>query len=191
MPYRGREPAEEEDWTRIPGPPGYEPARARVAVDALTQAGSPEQASRAVADLRFAVSNDHAGSLYPAAVPAASIFLRIIGTMPGAPREQALAALLDWWGTFHPEPGFDTYHDPAAGLVEIADGITRHVRAAVPMLRSVAGEQFKPQRKAVIELLRCADTGWIPQPLPHEHPGSKAERRHIKSTRPASGPGSR
>lgn len=54
---------EAQDWTRIEGPPGYESARVQVAADALTGAASPAQARQAVADLRFAVSNDHAGSL--------------------------------------------------------------------------------------------------------------------------------
>jgi hypothetical protein len=128
------------DWTRVPGPPGYEPGRARAAAEALTRATSPGQASSAVANLRFAVSNDHRGTLYPAAVPAAGIFLRVISTMPGSPREEAFTALLDWWGTFRPEPGFETYDDPVAGTAEITEGIMRQVRDAAPALGRVAEE---------------------------------------------------
>src|SRR5580698_6014032 len=142
------------DWMRAPGPPGYEPARARAAAEALTRAASPGQASRAVADLRFAVSNDHRGSLYPAAVPAAGVFPRVIGTMPGSPREEALSALLDWWGTFRPEPGFETYDDPVTGTAEITEGIMRQVRDAVPVLRRVAEEQSGRHRRDVTAISR-------------------------------------
>jgi hypothetical protein len=154
-------------WEQIPGPPGYRPGVARAAAQRLAAASSPEQAGRAVAGLRFAVSNDHCGSLYPAAVPAVTIFLQVIDTMPGSPREEALAALLDWWGTFGPEPGFETYRDPLGGQAElITDAIARRVRDAVPVLSRIAGEQSGRHRKAVMELFRCLDTGWIPQPLP-------------------------
>lgn len=106
-----------------------------------------------------------------------SIFLRVIDTMPGAPRKEAFAVLLDWWGTFHPGPGFETYHDPADGPVEITSAIIQRVREAAPMLRRVAEEPPKQDRRAAMELLRCLDTGWIPQPLPHQRHDSKAERR--------------
>jgi hypothetical protein len=174
-------------WARIPGPPGYEPARAREAAEALTRAASPGQATQAVADLRFAVSNDHRGSLYPAAVPAVSLFLQVIDTMPGGPREEALGALLDWWGTFRPEPGFETYDDPAHGTAEITDGIMRQVREAVPVLRRVAEEQFKEHRRAVMNILRCLDAGWVPPDLPSAGRGGKRKRlraRPADSARP-------
>jgi hypothetical protein len=173
------------DWMQAPGPPGYEPARARAAAEALTRAASPGQASRAVADLRFAVSNDHRGSLYPAAVPAAGIFLRVIGTMPGSPREEALSALLDWWGTFRPEPGFETYDDPVAGTAEITEGIMRQVRDAVPVLRRVAEEQSGRRRRDVTAISRLLDTGWIPQDQPSAAPGGKRKRQRAGSADPA------
>jgi hypothetical protein len=169
------------EWTRVPGPPGYEPARARAAAEALTRPASPGQASRAVADLRFAVSNDHRGSLYPAAVPAAGILLQVIGTMPGSPREEALSALLDWWGTFRPEPGFETYDDPVAGTAEITEGIMRQVRDAMPVLRRVAEEQFGRHRRGVRAISRCLDTGRIPQEQPSAAPGGKRKRQRARS----------
>ena len=41
-----------------------------------------------------------------------TVFLEVIATMPGSPRMETLTALLDWWGTFGPEPGFASYRDP-------------------------------------------------------------------------------
>lgn len=135
------------------------------AAAALMRAASPGQACRAVADLRLAVSSDHTGSLYPAAVPAVSLLLRVIATMPGGLREEAFAALLDWRGTSGPEPGFETCDDPVAGRTGITDGIMRHVRDAVPMLRRVAGQQSGKRRRDVVALLRGLDTGWNGQDL--------------------------
>jgi hypothetical protein len=100
----------------------------------------------------------------------------VIGTMPGRPREEALGALLDWWRTFRPEPGFETYADPVAGTAEITDSIVRQVRDAVPVLRQVAEEQFKRHRRDVMDILRGLDTGWVPQDLPSAGPGGKRKR---------------
>jgi hypothetical protein len=154
-------------WEQIPGPPGYRPGRARAAVERLAAAGLPQQAGLAVAGLRFAVSNDHGGTLYPAVVPAVTIFIEVIDTMPGSAREEALTALLDWWGTFGPEPGFETYTGFQGGPAEmITDAIARRVRDAQSVLSRVAGEQSGRHRKPVMALFRCLDTGWTPQPLP-------------------------
>lgn len=73
-------------------------------------------------DLRHAVSNDHAGSLYPAAVPAAGVFVQVILEQPGEPGAYALSTLLDWLGCFGPEPGFEVYDNPAGVPVEITEG---------------------------------------------------------------------
>lgn len=153
-------------WEQIPGPDGYLPARAREAVDRLAAATSPEQAGRAVADLRFAVSNDHRGTLYPAAVPTTAVLLEAIDAMPGSPRMEALNALRDWWGTFGPESGCEVYQDPRGGRAEeVIDGIMRRVRDAAAMLYRVSREPSGLHHKSVLALLRGLDTGWVPQPL--------------------------
>ena len=50
------------------------------------------------------------------------------------------------------------------GLAGITDGIRRRVQDAVPMLGRVAGEQPGRHRKAVMELFRCLESGWVPGP---------------------------
>jgi hypothetical protein len=155
-------PAGPVDWHRIPGPPGYEPRRAQSAAEALVQATSPGQAARAVSDLRFAVCDDGQATLHPAAVPAAGIFLRVINSGPAEPRTQAFTALLRWWGTFLPQPGFETYDDPATGLALVTDAIMRQVREAVPMLARVAAENARQHQRAAGRLLHALDRGWTP-----------------------------
>lgn len=131
---------EHMDWDRIPGPTWYLPEAARAAVKALTRSADARQAARALADLRYAVTNDHAGTLYPAAVLATSVLLKAIEERPGPARQEALNALMDWWGCFRPEPGFETYEDPSTGSVVLIEGITRHVRDAKDMLHRVADD---------------------------------------------------
>ncbi|MGC5009839.1 hypothetical protein ACLQ2R_03645 [Streptosporangium sp. DT93] len=149
-------------WDRIPGPAWYRPEAAQAAMEALAQSADSRQAARALADLRYAVTNDHAGTLCPAAVPATSVLLEAIGERPGRPRQEALNALLDWWGCFHPEPGFETYEDPLAGAVGLVGGIVGRVRGATDILRRVAddpsgGGGHRPGAKLLLARL---DKGW-------------------------------
>jgi hypothetical protein len=74
------------DWSRITDARAYSPELVRVAVEALRGRRSAEDVTRAVADLRYAVSNDHARTLYPAAVPATAVFLEVITHQPGPAR---------------------------------------------------------------------------------------------------------
>ncbi|WP_449061547.1 hypothetical protein [Planomonospora algeriensis] len=152
---------EHVDWARIPGPRWYLPEAARAASEALTRSADDQQAVRALADLRYAVTNDHAGTLYPAAVPATGVLLRVIDERPGPPRQEALNALLDWWG-WSPEQGFETYEDPSIGSVGLTEGIMGRVRDAVDMLRRVAedpsrGGGHRPDAKLLLARL---DEGW-------------------------------
>lgn len=149
------------DWSEVAGSHWYRPELAQAAVDALADAASMGEAARTVAMLRQAVSNDHAGTLYPAAVPATTVFLKVIADQPGTPREEALNALLDWWGSFMPDPGFEVYDDPVDGPVNVCQGIVDKVRAAEDTLRRVAddpagGGRHRPATK---QLITHADKG--------------------------------
>ncbi|MFF4416667.1 hypothetical protein ACFYY8_29440 [Streptosporangium sp. NPDC001559] len=152
---------EQVDWSRIPGPRWYHPENAQAAVEALARSASAQQAARALADLRYAVTNDHAGTLYPAAVPATGVLLRAIDERPGAPRQEALNALLDWWGCF-PEPGFETYEDPLTGSVGLVEGIMSRVHHATNVLRHVADDPSGDggHRPAAKLLLTRLGEGW-------------------------------
>lgn len=146
------------NWARIQGTRWYRPELAAGAVGALARAVTPGRAVQALADLRHAVSNDHAGSLYPAAVPAVDVFVQVILERPGEARAYALSTLLDWWGCFRPEPGFEIYDDPACGPVEITEGIMQRVRQAAAGLEQLAAGE---DHRAITEVLRLLDRGWI------------------------------
>lgn len=150
------------DWSRITDARAYSWELARAAVGALRDPRSAEHAARAVADLRYAVSNDHAGTLYPAAVPATTLFLEVIADQPGPARTEALDALLDWWGCFVTDPECEIYDDPQRGPVDVCEGIAERVRMATDMLRRVAKDPSAGghHRTAAKELLQNLDAGW-------------------------------
>jgi hypothetical protein len=152
-------PVDAIDWSRVAGSRWYRPEDAQAAVDALRDSSSAEAAATAVARLRYAVSNDHAGTLYPAAVPATTVFLEVIADQSGPARGEAVDALLDWWGCFVADPGFEVYDDPEHGPVDVREGIVERVRAAAEMLRRVAQDPSGGghHRPAVKELLKNLD----------------------------------
>ena len=151
------------DWSRVAGSRWYRPEYAQAAVDVLRDSPSAEAAATAVAHLRYAVSNDHAGTLYPAAVPATTVFLEVIAAHAGPARGEAVDALLDWCGCFVADPGFEVYDDPERGPVDVREGIVERVRAAAEMLRRVAQDASGGghHRPAMKELLENLDDGWV------------------------------
>jgi hypothetical protein len=152
------------DWALIPGTRWYRPELAAAAAGALTGASTPRQVAQAVADLRRAVSNDHAGILYPAAVPAAGVLVQVVLGEPGEPRKYALETLLDWWGCFGPEPGFEVYDDPVAGPAAITEGIMERVRRAGSALSQLVADSpagLGEHRRGILKLLSFLDRGWV------------------------------
>jgi hypothetical protein len=146
------------DWSAIAGSRWYRPQDAQAAADALGDSPS----AGAVADLRHAVSNDHAGTLYPAAVPATAVLLEVIAAHPGPARQEALDTLLDWWGCFTDDPGFEVYDDPERGPVGVCEGVTKRVRSAEALLGEVAADPSGGghHRRAAKELLGNLANGW-------------------------------
>lgn len=126
------------DWHALPGPTWYRPAEAAAAAGDLARPASPDDAASAVRRLAAAVVNDHAGTLYPAAVPAARVLLAVVRDLPGKPRVAVLNTLLDWWGCFVPEPGYDRYRGHDEEPVDLIEAIERQIRGAAGTLRTLA-----------------------------------------------------
>ena len=146
------------DWASIPGPVWYRPEDVpRAFRDVIRATWKDREAGH---DIYSAVGNDHAGTLYPAAVLGTDVLLHIIAAGPGMPRNTALAVLLDWWGGFTPEPGWETYTDPAGQRVEIIPAIIGRVAASADVLRKIAEEDTQA-RGLVRALLRGLSRGWV------------------------------
>jgi hypothetical protein len=105
------------------------------------------------------VGNDHAGTLYPAAVAGTDVLLEIITEHPGLPRQTALCVLLDWWGCIQPEPGYESYTDHEGETIDVITAIVERVRQAVGTPQTIA-EQDSNARGLARELLRAQGQGW-------------------------------
>ncbi|MEW9554547.1 hypothetical protein [Nonomuraea sp. NPDC050783] len=145
------------DWAAIPGPKWYSPQCVVEAFRALMRTTWADKDRGG--GIRSVVGNDHAGTLYPAAVAGTDVLLHVISTCPGAPRNTALCVLLDWWGCFQPEPGFEAYTDQDGHRVEVIPAIMQRVEQAADTMRTIA-EHDTQARGLVRELLRSLDRGW-------------------------------
>ncbi|MFI9556181.1 hypothetical protein [Nonomuraea endophytica] len=145
------------DWAAIPGPKWYQPETVAEAFAALQRSthDGPDQGAR----IRSTVGNDHAGTLYPAAVAGTDVLLEIITDCPGPPRQAALCVLLYWWGCFQPEPGYESYTDQQGETIEVIPAIVERVGQAVGTLQLIA-EQDSNARALIRELITAQNQGW-------------------------------
>jgi hypothetical protein len=146
------------DWAAIPGPRWYQPETVADAFAALLR--STRNDLDQGHSIRSAVGNDHAGTLYPAAVAGTDVLLEIITEHPGSPRQTALCVLLDWWGCFQPEPGFESYTDHEGEMVDVITAIVERVGQAVGTLQVIA-EQDSNAHGLIRKLIRAQSQGWM------------------------------
>jgi hypothetical protein len=88
-----------------------------------------------------------------------SVLLEIIADYPGAPRNAALNILLDWWGCFLPEPGFESFTDQHGETIELILAIVQRVTQAAETLHTIV-EQDTNARGPARELLKLMTGGW-------------------------------
>lgn len=145
------------DWAAIPGPRWYRPETVADAFTALLRS-TRDDLDRG-GGIRSAVGNDHAGTLYPAAVAGTDVLLEVVTEHPGLPRQTALCVLLDWWGCFQPEPGYESFTDHEGETIDVITAIVARVEQAVGTLKTIA-EQDSNARGLARELLRAQSQGW-------------------------------
>jgi hypothetical protein len=78
----------------------------------------------------------------------------------GAPRRAALNILLDWWGTFQPEPGYEEFQDLSGNNVELIPALMKEVTAAKATIQSIP-DRDPIARKPALVLLQCIEAGWL------------------------------
>ncbi|GAA3149187.1 hypothetical protein [Nonomuraea roseoviolacea] len=153
------------DWAAIPGPKWYRPEDIVKAFDDLLGSASSDRDEGY--GIRSALGNDHAGTLYPAAVAGTDLLLEVIADHPGLPRRIALCVLLDWWGCFQPEPGFESYTGQEGETIDVIAAIVERVGRAAGTLRAIA-ERDPDTRGLIRELITAHSHGWtVADPTAH------------------------
>jgi len=150
------------NWAAFPWPDPVDCDEARI-LKALRAVVEPSRhdGSDARTLVRYAVGNDHRGSLYPAAVAMTEQLLLVAKEHPGEPRRTALSVLEDWWSSFAPERGFESYVDAAGARVAVIPAIVQRMTAAITLLSDIAADASDP---AAVEparhLLTVIPFGW-------------------------------
>jgi hypothetical protein len=148
-------------WASIPGPRYYDP---REAEKAFAYLADPEcDVQRAGSAIRFAVGNDHRGTLYPAAAAAAGLLAGLVLAGPGRPREVALGVLLDWWGVFYPEPGYESFTNASGEAVDLVAAISEAAHTVRPALPQIVAEDPGAGKLARL-LMNAMDEDWQRSP---------------------------
>jgi hypothetical protein len=92
------------EWASIPGPKYYDPEKAEDAFAYLVKPGSDTRG--AASSIRSAVGNDHAGTLYPAAVTAVRRLFEVILAALGGPGRRR--SKFSWIGGVPSRPNLAT-----------------------------------------------------------------------------------
>ena len=150
------------DWAAFPWPdPGDYDRRKILSALRAVVAPHPKDWTDAGTLVRFAVGNDHRGTVYPAAVAMAEKLLMVAESYPGHPQWVALAVLEAWWGGYEPEVGFSSYVDADGSRLGVIPEIARRITGAAPLLTRIAGMVSEPANAALASaLLTVIPLGW-------------------------------
>jgi hypothetical protein len=155
----------EIDWTQFPGPRWYDPASVPEAFEALLSVDSEVAAESAYNRMLFAVGNNHAGTLYPAAAAAVHEVLRIAEERAGWVRSAALEILFELL-RFAPEPDFATFERRDGAVVDVKLEIALAAHRAAPFLLRVLESPDSPENDR-LNALWALDAGPLrPERLP-------------------------
>jgi hypothetical protein len=148
------------DWSAYAMPPSaqwYEPEHVPAAFKRLVGVGSEQQGMAAYHAMLFAVGNDHAGVLYPAAAAAAPFLVRVVRECDGWPRRAALEILTEFC---YFEADREQFVDPSGRLVHTKEAIVAVIRSLRGDLERMAVQTHKcsvPSAQSARGLLECLD----------------------------------
>jgi hypothetical protein len=148
----------EVDWSAYAMPPSeqwYRPDRVPDAFRLLVSASDQEEGWAAYDTILYAVGNNHAGCLYPAAVPAAPLLVRVVREVPGWSRWAALEILIEYLSF---EVDREEFVDPAGSVIHARGAIVATVRSIREDLERLALQPATdPTAKSARDLLELMD----------------------------------
>jgi hypothetical protein len=118
----------EVDWAAYAMPPSaqwYEPGKVLAAFRRLVAVSTRQKGRAASSAVLFAIGNDHEGTLYPAAAPAAPLLVPVAREHQGWVRWVALEILIDCLD-FGPDR--EQFIDPSGAAVRTRDAILTAVQ---------------------------------------------------------------
>jgi hypothetical protein len=144
----------EVDWAAYAMPPSeqwYEGGDVLRAFRRLVAVASQQEADDAYNAMLFAIGNNHAGCLYPAAAPAVPLLIRVAREYQGWARQAALEILIECVSF---DVDRDQFTDPSGQVVRTKDVIVAAVQGMREDLERLAQEEtdYRPAR-ALLELL--------------------------------------
>jgi hypothetical protein len=105
-------------------------------VDAL--AGVVRGESSAYDSLLYAVGNNHAGTYYPVLLAVMPFLEEILDAGEVSSQRVALDVLIDLFGSFDPEPGYEEVDAPAGGKRSVEEAFAERMHALRPALERIA-----------------------------------------------------
>ncbi|UUV29886.1 hypothetical protein NQK81_34765 [Amycolatopsis roodepoortensis] len=146
------------DWPGYSMPPSEQWYRSDDVPEAfriLVAASNQKEGRDAYNRMLFAIGNNHAGCLYPAAVPAVPLLIRVVRELRGWPRWSALEILIECL-TFGVDR--EEFIDPSGSTIRTKDAIVAAVRSAREDIQRLARDQVvAPTSTSAQDLLEQLD----------------------------------
>jgi hypothetical protein len=151
------------DWHGYSMPPSeqwYRADNVPAAFRLLVASSSQEEGQNAYNGMLSAIGNNHAGCLYPAAVPAVPLLTRVARELLGWPRWSALEILIECL-IFSVDR--EEFVDPSGSTIRTKDAIVTAVRSTREDLQRLAQEQvaFPPAKSAQDLLEQLDEEPWV------------------------------
>ncbi len=144
------------DWKDFPGPSSYDPAALPPMLASFYSVASKQDEDYVYDGLLFAIGNNHAGTLYPAAVAVAPLVIEQLLTSMGWRQSVASEILIELL-VFSAEPGFEQFRVGGAPPIELEKAIRSEVRNHWSELleRMAAPDTQERVRVNLLDALEC------------------------------------
>jgi hypothetical protein len=145
-------------WERFPQPEWNRPDTVPQALQLLASVDDQIQARRVYDTVLYALGNNHAGTVYPVALPALLFIRNVAASSQVWACHTAFDILIDLCA-FEPEPGYETIIQPDQSQVRLADALRHEIAQARVLAEQVRDGVSTPSalQSIVQEFLEVLD----------------------------------
>lgn len=147
------------DWEGFQRPPHDRSAHLPKSIESLAKLSDPKESQQTYDRVLHDVGNNHAGTLYPAAVAAVDFIAEVALEGPTSQARQCAAEILIDMNIFDAEPGFEVVAQPDAPQGNLTDLVRSKIhrsRNAFDRMAKLDSEP-KPLRNSFIRLVAGID----------------------------------